>query len=112
MKEISDELYAALEYRGVIDHTGVRDMNVGMSDYANKKHLFTPWAMWIDYPELTPWDHDIMKRVCRKKKEGGLSPLEQRKLDYQKIKHDCDERIRQIDIEIEQLKKQENEDNN
>ena len=46
--------------------------------------------MWIDYA-LNPWDADIVKRVLRSK-QG-----EDRKQDYQKIIHICEERIRQID---------------
>jgi hypothetical protein len=38
---------------------------------------------------LNPWDADIIKRVLRDKGE--------RRLDYEKIKHVCDERIRQLD---------------
>lgn len=38
---------------------------------------------------LNPWDADIIKRILRDKGE--------RRLDYEKIKHICDERIRQID---------------
>jgi len=46
---------------------------------------------------LNPWDADIIKRVLRKK---GADP---RRLDYEKIIHICQERIRQIDegIDIE-----------
>ena len=72
----------------------VRDHNVGSSDYA--KHKFQVWDIWIEY-RLNPWDADIIKRVLRKK---GTDP---RRLDYEKIIHICQERIRQIDegIDIE-----------
>lgn len=66
----------------------VRDYNVGTSDYS--KHKIQPWDIWLDY-NLNPWDADIIKRILRNK-EG-----DSRKLDYEKIKHICDERIRQID---------------
>lgn len=64
-----------------------RDHNVGESDYA--KHKIQPWDIWLEY-NLNPWDADIIKRVLRDKPG-------QRRLDYEKIKHICDERIRQID---------------
>jgi hypothetical protein len=64
-----------------------REHNVGESDYA--KHKIQPWDIWLEY-RLNPWDADIVKRVLRKKPG-------QRRLDYEKIKHICDERIRQID---------------
>jgi hypothetical protein len=64
-----------------------REHNVGESDYA--KHKIQPWDIWLEY-RLNPWDADIVKRVLRNKPG-------QRRLDYEKIKHICDERIRQID---------------
>lgn len=65
----------------------VRDYNVGKSDYA--KHKIQPWDIWKEY-NLNPWDADIVKRVLRTK-EG-----ESRRLDYEKIIHTCNERIRQL----------------
>ena len=44
------------------------------------------------------WDADIIKRVLRAK------PGE-RRLDYEKIKHVCDERIRQIDAGLVEEKR-------
>ena len=72
----------------------VRGYNVGSSDYS--KHEIQPWDIWIEY-RLNPWDADIIKRVLRKK---DTNP---RRLDYEKIIHICQERIRQIDegIDIE-----------
>lgn len=67
----------------------VRDCNVGKSDYA--KHAIQPWDTILEYG-LNYWDGDIVKRVLRTK-EG-----ESRRLDYEKIIHVCQERIRQIDI--------------
>ena len=64
-----------------------RDYNVGDSDYS--KHKIQPWDIWKEY-SLNPWDADILKRILRNK-EG-----EDRSLDYEKIKHICDERLRQI----------------
>lgn len=68
----------------------IRDYNIGKSDYA--KHKIQPWDIWLEYG-LNPWDADIVKRVLRTK-EG-----EDRKLDYEKIIHVCQERIRQLDAE-------------
>jgi len=64
-----------------------RNHNIGESDYA--KHKIQPWDIWLEY-DLNPWDADIIKRVLRNKPG-------QRRLDYEKIKHICDERIRQLD---------------
>ena len=96
MKEISDELYSTLEYLGIIDND-VRSHNVGKSNYSKK--VIQPWTVWRAYPELTGWDDDIIKRVLRIKEEEGMSANEARKMDYEKIIHNCQERIRQIDIE-------------
>ena len=96
MKEISDELYAKLEYLGIIDNE-VRSHNIGKSNYSKK--TIQPWAVWLDYPELTGWDDDIIKRVLRVKEETGMSENQARKMDYEKIIHNCQERMRQIDIE-------------
>ena len=65
-----------------------RDYNVGHSDYSERG--IQPWDIWREY-SLNPWDADIVKRILREKGE--------RRLDYEKIKHICDERIRQIDEE-------------
>lgn len=67
----------------------VRDYNIGKSDYA--KHKIQPWDIILEYG-LNYWDGDIVKRVLRTK-EG-----ESRRLDYEKIIHVCQERIRQIDM--------------
>ena len=97
MKDISDELYAKLEYLGIIQND-VRSHNVGKSNYSKK--TIQPWTVWLDYEELTPWDYDIIKRVLRIKEEEGMSANEARKMDYEKIIHNCQERNRQIDLEI------------
>ena len=66
--------------------------NIGASDYS--KHIIQPWHIWAEY-NLNPWDADIVKRVLRTK-EG-----ESRMLDYEKIIHICNERIRQLKEEYE-----------
>ena len=70
--------------------SNVRDYNIGKSDYS--KHKIQPWDIWLEFG-LNPWDADIVKRVLRTK-EG-----EDRKLDYEKIIHVCQERIRQLEAE-------------
>lgn len=92
--EISDELYERLDFLGLIPHDdGVRSFNVGKSDYS--RHVIQPWSIWIDY-ELNPWDADIIKRDLRTKAEEGMTMVESRILDYEKIIHICKERIRQL----------------
>ena len=93
MKEISDELYAKLKYLGIInEENNTRSYNIGSSNYSD--HIIQPWTIWLDYPELTAWDADIIKRVLRNKLG------ESRKQDYEKIIHIAQERIRQIETEI------------
>ena len=82
-------LYQKLRKLGIIVRSDddTRDYNVGSSNYS--KHLIQPWTIWIDW-ELDPWDADIIKRVLRTKQD------EPRIRDYEKIIHDCKEKIRQI----------------
>lgn len=89
---ISSELYQQLNKIGLIPND-IRSGNIGKSNYS--KHVIQPWSIWIDY-NLNPWDADIVKRVLRTKEEVGMSPIEARIMDYEKIKHVCDERIRQL----------------
>jgi hypothetical protein len=86
-KEIPAWLFDRLNELGIIPNE-VRSFNEGASDYA--KHIIQPWAIWLEY-ELNPWDADIVKRVLRHKE------TDTRKLDYEKIIHICQERIRQIE---------------
>lgn len=65
----------------------IRSYNVGASDYS--KHKFQSWDFWLTFV-LNPFDADLCKRILRTKQTDG------RKLDYQKIKHICGERIRQL----------------
>ena len=87
---IPADLYCRLQKLGIIPNE-VRDMNVGASDYSN--HLIQPWAIWQEY-DLNPWDADIIKRVLRHK------ATDSRKMDYEKIIHICQERIRQLETDI------------
>ncbi len=61
--------------------------NIGESNYSNYK--IQVWDIWKEY-NLNPWDADIIKRVLRTK-EGNS-----RQMDYEKIIHICEERIRQL----------------
>jgi hypothetical protein len=88
-KIISSDEYNRLKYLGLIDSTE-RATNVGDSNYST--HVIQPWSIWLDYPELTPWDHDIIKRVLRTK------TTDSRELDYKKIIHICEERLRQLSL--------------
>ena len=83
------ELFNRLKQLGMIPNE-VRLLNVGASDYS--QHLIQPWSIWQEY-DLNPWDADIIKRVLRSKS------TEPRKMDYEKIIHICQERIRQIETE-------------
>lgn len=70
----------------------VRTYNVGASNYS--EHKIQPWDIWLEYG-LNPWDADIIKRVLRKKSTDS------RKLDYEKIIHVCQERIRQLELGLD-----------
>ena len=95
------DLNERLKYLGLIpDGSDVRSHNEGNSNYNDGTHIITPWTIWLDYPELTSWDDDIIKRVLRTKSDAGYTPEEQRILDYKKIIHDCQERIRQLKYHI------------
>ena len=89
-REIPSWLYDKLDKLGIIPNE-VRDHNQGASDYS--KHIIQPWAIWQEY-NLNPWDADIVKRVLRHK------ATDTRKMDYEKIIHICQERIRQMEIDI------------
>lgn len=81
---------------GILKNTekSTQKTNIGKSDYS--KHLIQPWNLWIEY-NLNPFDADIVKRVLRTK-EG-----ESRILDYKKIIHVCEERIRQEEGKINSM---------
>ena len=86
---LDEDTYQALRRLGILD-TSVRSYNRGASDYS--RHIIQPWTIWQDY-NLNPWDADIVKRILRTKQGDS------RRLDYEKIIHICEERIRQIDTE-------------
>lgn len=91
-RSIPEKLYNRLDELGLIPND-VRANNIGKSDYS--KHTIQPWSIWIDY-ELNPWDADIVKRILRTKEEPGMSAIEARIMDYDKIEHICRERKRQL----------------
>jgi hypothetical protein len=84
--KIDWDLYQKLKKLGIIP-SEERLYNIGKSDYS--QHTIQPWSIWIDY-DLDPWDADIVKRVLRTKKG------ESRIMDYEKIIHICNEKIRQL----------------
>ena len=92
----ADKVEKLIKY-GILGSDDTRNYNVGKSNYSS--HLLQPWALWLDYPELTSFDHDIIKRILRTKKQYGITENESRMEDYQKIIHICNERIRQLKIE-------------
>lgn len=87
--QIDWDLYKRLRKLGILvrEDDDTRDYNIGLSDYS--KHIIQPWTIWLEY-DLNAWDADIIKRVLRTKKG------ESRELDYNKIIHDCKERLRQL----------------
>jgi len=89
LEVVPQPIYKKLLELGMLD-TEVRGTNVGTSDYSN--HFIQPWAVWKEY-SLNAWDADIIKRVLRTKQGDS------RITDYEKIKHICDERIRQLKLE-------------
>ena len=88
---IEFSLYKELKRLGIIhdesNGVDIRSFNIGNSDYS--KHIIQPWSIWLDW-NLNAWDADIVKRVLRTKRG------ESRIVDYEKIIHDCNERIRQL----------------
>ena len=92
---IDENLYNRLSYLGLIPNQ-VRKSHVGKSDYS--QHTIQPWSIWLDY-NLNAWDADIVKRILRTKSEPGMSKNKSRKMDYEKIIHICNERIRQLESE-------------
>lgn len=96
MEQINKDLYDKLNKLGLIPND-VRKGNIGNSDYS--KHTIQPWSIWIDY-DLNPWDADIVKRILRTKEEPGMSAIEARIMDYDKIEHICRERKRQLNNEV------------
>ena len=101
LRVIDEDLYFRFVKLGLIPNDVRRD-NVGKSNYS--KHTIQPWSIWIDY-ELNAWDADIVKRILRTKDEPNMSPEEARIMDYQKIKHICDERLRQIECNLKDSSK-------
>ena len=95
------DIYNKLAYLGILqsiddDIEDTRSYNVGESCYSNKDHIIQPWTLWLDYSNLTSFDHDIIKRILREKEEPGSTKIDSRIKDYKKIIHIAKERIRQL----------------
>lgn len=88
-----DQTINKLETLGVITDNPTRSMHVGDSDYS--KQLIQPWTIWQAY-KLDPWDADIIKRVLRTKQYADKTSSEARIEDYEKIIHNCQEKMRQL----------------
>ena len=95
------DIYNKLAYIGILPSLdnnveNIRDYNVGESNYSSNEHMIQPWTIWLDYPNLTSFDHDIIKRILREKEEPGITKINSRIKDYKKIIHIAKERIRQL----------------
>ena len=101
------DIYNKLAYLGILpglseiydDVENTRSYNIGESNYSSNDHMIQPWTIWLDYDNLTSFDHDIIKRILREKEEPGFTKVESRIKDYNKIIHICKERIRQLNCE-------------
>lgn len=74
-----------------------RNHNVGSSNYS--KLTIQPWDIWKAW-NLNPWDADMVKRIGRTKSIPNMTIQEARIEDYEKIIHNCEERINQLKEEI------------
>lgn len=95
------ETYNKLAYLGILpgldnNIEDTRSYNIGESGYSTNDHVIQLWTLWLDYPNLTSFDHDIIKRVLREKEELGFTKRDSRIKDYKKIIHIAKERIRQL----------------
>lgn len=99
--DIPINIYNKLAYLGILPNIdnnieNTRCYNVGESNYSSNEHIIQPWTIWLDYPNLTSFDHDIIKRILREKEEPGITKIDSRIKDYKKIIHIAKERIRQL----------------
>lgn len=99
--DIPIEIYNKLAYLGILPSLNdnienTRSYNIGESNYSIREHVIQPWTLWLDYPNLTSFDHDILKRILREKEESGSTKIDSRIKDYKKIIHIAKERIRQL----------------
>lgn len=70
-----------------------REYNIGKSDYS--KHKYQPWDIILEY-NLDFFDGNILKYLLRRKGSD--------KEDYEKIIHYCQEKLRQINENAQDLK--------
>lgn len=99
--DIPINIYNKLAYLGILPSLNAnientRNYNIGESNYSTREHVIQPWTIWLDYPNLTSFDHDIIKRILREKEEPGITKIDSRIKDYKKIIHIAKERIRQL----------------
>lgn len=99
--DIPIHIYNKLAYLGILPNLNnnvenTRGYNIGESNYSSNDHMIQPWTIWLDYPNLTSFDHDIIKRILREKEEPGITKIDSRIKDYKKIIHIAKERIRQL----------------
>jgi len=104
--DIPIDIYNKLAYLGILlrlddDVENTRGYNIGESNYSSNEHIIQPWTIWLDYPNLTSFDHDIIKRILREKEEPGITKIDSRIKDYKKIIHIAKERIRQLSYATE-----------
>lgn len=104
--DIPIDIYNKLAYIGILPSLddnveNTRNYNVGESNYSSNEHMIQPWTIWLDYPNLTSFDHDIIKRILREKEEPGITKIDSRIKDYKKIIHIAKERIRQLSYDTE-----------
>ena len=94
MVYIPKELYDKLYYLGIIPND-VRKNNVGKSNYS--KFLQQPWSIIQEY-NLGYLDGDTIKRTLRTKQEAGMTMIESKIMDAQKIIHIQKEKLRRLTI--------------
>jgi hypothetical protein len=87
-KENADKILKLFELGILYEESSPRATHEGASDYSHR--LIQPWAIWQEY-QLNPWDADILKRLLRTKQGDS------RELDYKKIIHIAQERLRQLE---------------
>ena len=88
------ETISPIRHPELLVSKSIRKTNLGNSNYST--HKIQPWDIWLEYT-LNPFDADVVKRILREKYDGSMSKIEHRILDYKKIIHVCQERIRQLE---------------
>jgi hypothetical protein len=94
MVSIPKELYDKLNYLGIIPND-IRKNNVGKSNYS--QFIQQPWSIIQEY-NLGYLDGDTIKRTLRTKQEEGMTMIESKIMDAQKIIHIQKEKLRRLTI--------------